>query len=510
MQPPAFFPLYSVDQVRELDRIAIQGRGIPGIRLMKRAGEAVLRALLKKWPSPDKITVYCGSGNNGGDGYIVAALARGRGIPVEVVQVAPAAKLSGDARRAYEFALAEGVVMEALLEHAEFIPVPDKGVIVDALLGTGLSGEVRDPFARVIDAINLSGLPVVAVDIPSGVCGDSGRIFGRALRCQMTVTFIGRKRGLYTGSAPAYCGARLFDDLAVPSDIYEQVKAPARLLAWQPLSANLPTRAADAHKGLFGHVLCVGGDCGFGGAVAMAAEAALRTGAGLVSVATRPEHVPALIARCPEIMAVGVNSGQELEPLLEKASVLVVGPGLGRSPWSEQLLQKALASGLPMVLDADGLNILNESRIGGRADLSRTLMTPHPGEAGRLLGVDSHEIQGDRFAAVRALQQKFAATVLLKGAGTLIADAESVISLCPYGNPGMAVGGMGDVLSGILGALMAQGLPSREAAETGACLHALAADDAVAVSGQIGLCATDLMPLLRHWRNKSALQEMHH
>jgi NAD(P)H-hydrate epimerase len=499
---PDFFPLYSVDQVRELDRVAIQDRGIPGIKLMKRAGQAVFSALLRKWPSPSKITVYCGSGNNGGDGYIVAALAKGRGIAVEVVQVAPVAKLSGDARRAYEFAVDEGVAMTALPENIQSVPVPDNGVIVDALLGTGLTGEVREPFAQVIDAINLSGLPVVAVDIPSGVCGDSGHIFGRALRCQMTVTFIGRKRGLYTGSAPAYCGEKLFDDLAVPKDIYAALSAPSRLLDWKRLSARLPGRAADAHKGLFGHVLCVGGDHGVGGAVAMAAEAALRTGAGLVSVATRPEHVSALIVRCPEIMAVGVGSGQELEPLLEKASVLVIGPGLGRSPWSEQLLQKALASGLPMVLDADGLNMLSEGRIGGGADLSRTVMTPHPGEAARLLRVDNSDIQRDRFAAVTALQQKFAATVLLKGAGTLIAAGEDVVSVCPYGNPGMAVGGMGDVLSGVIGALLAQGLPPREAAESGACLHGLAADDDVAASGQIGLCATDLMPLLRHWRNK--------
>lgn len=488
--------LYSAAQVRELDRIAIAGRGIPGIQLMKRAGRATFNALLQRWPVPENITVYCGAGNNGGDGYVIAALAKARQIAVEVIQVAPADRLQGDARRAHDFALAEGVTLTPFAQAS----APSQGVIVDALLGTGLSGEVRAPFCDAIAAINGSGLPVVAVDIPSGLCADTGCELGSAVQAEMTVTYIGRKRGLYTASGSARAGVVVFDDLAVPADIYADLASQVQMLSWPECYRQLPQRRADAHKGLFGHVMIVGGDLGFGGAAAMAAEAALRCGAGLVSVATRPEHVPAIISRCPEVMALGVVSGQALEPHLARPSVLVVGPGLGRTPWSEQMLQKALAANLPMVLDADALNLLAEGRIGVKADLSAAVLTPHPGEAASLLGCSVAAIQADRFAAVCALHNKYRATVLLKGAGTLITGDGNAILLCPHGNPGMASGGMGDVLSGVIGALLAQGLTATAAASTGACLHALAADDAVG-DGQIGLCATDLMPNLRRRRN---------
>lgn len=498
MLQPSPTPLYTAQQVRELDRIAIEEKNIPGIRLMKRAGRATLTALLGKWPTPEKITVYCGSGNNGGDGYIIAGLGLARQVPVEVIQVAPPERLTGDARLAYEFALREGVRITPV-ERAE---TPRQGVIVDALLGTGLRGEVRSPYAEVIDAINASGLPVVAVDIPSGLCADTGRVLGRAVCCNLTVTFIGWKRGLYTARGPAFCGTLVLDDLQTPPDIHSQVTPETRLLEWPGLAAALPGRPADAHKGMFGHVMIIGGELGFGGAAIMAAEAALRVGAGLVSVATRPQHIAALNARCPEVMAVGVTSGQELEPLLGRPSVIVIGPGLGTTPWSEQMLQKALATGLPMVLDADALNILSEGRVGRGADFSRAVLTPHPGEAARLIGCDSAQVQGDRFAAILTMCDRFKGTVLLKGAGTLISSHDSGIGLCPYGNPGMAVGGMGDVLSGVIGSLLAQGLPARRAAETGACLHALAADDLTREKGQIGLCATDLLPALRRRRNE--------
>lgn len=490
--------LYTASQVRALDRAAIDDCGIPGITLMKQAGRAAFNALLAEWPSPDKVTVYCGGGNNGGDGYVIAALAAEKNLPVEVIQVAGAEKLTGDARRAHDYALAAGVAMEPLATAR----APASGVVVDAMLGTGLSGEVKAPFSTAIEAINRTGLPVLAVDIPSGLCADTGAVLGCAVNAGVTATFIGRKRGLYTGAAPAYCGNVIYDSLRVPAEVFGAVNADVVKLDWDSLSSRLPRRPADAHKGLYGHVMIIGGEAGFGGAVAMAAEAALRVGAGLVSVATRPEHVNAVIARCPEVMAAGVASGQELEPLLSRPSVLVVGPGLGRTPWSEQMLQKALAARLPMVLDADALNILSEGRVGAKADISNTVLTPHPGEAARLLGCSSGEVQRDRFKAIAGIEQKYSATVLLKGAGTLVASKEQPLFLCPYGNPGMATGGMGDVLSGVIGGLIAQGLSLPEAACIGACLHGLAADDAAENAGQIGLCATDLMPALRARRNQ--------
>jgi len=485
--------LYTARQVRELDRLAIEECGIPGLVLMKRAGRATLEALLERWPDPDEITVFCGAGNNGGDGYIVAALALQQGIPARVVQLAPDDKLAGDARRALDYARAERVPILPWPDAA----VPTSGVVVDALLGIGIRGEVRGEFADAIAAINGCPLPVVAVDIPSGLCADRGAALGACVRADLTVTFIGVKQGLRTGQGPAAAGDLVFDDLGVPDSIHARLEPSVRVLHWPTLSLGLTPRPADAHKGQFGHVMVIGGDIGYGGAVLMAAEAALATGAGLVSVATRPEHVAPVLARCPEVMAVGVTSGQALEPWLSRPSVLVIGPGLGRSPWSEQMLQKAVASGLPMVVDADALNILSEGRVAASADSSGWLLTPHPGEAARLLGISAAEVQADRFAALAALREKFHGTLVLKGVGSLICGPDRPLALCPHGNPGMASGGMGDVLSGVLGGLLAQGLGPWQAATLGVCVHSLAADDAARDLGQRGLRATDLIAPLR-------------
>ncbi|MDH3994384.1 MAG: NAD(P)H-hydrate dehydratase, partial [Gammaproteobacteria bacterium] len=370
-----------------------------------------------------------------------------------------------------------------------------EGVIVDALLGTGLGGEVRGAYCAAIEAINASGVPVLAVDIPSGLCSDTGKVLGVAVRAELTVTFIGLKRGLFTLDAADHTGAVYFTDLAVPEEVYRQVACDSYRLELQALLERLPPRPATAHKGFYGTVLVVGGDHGMAGAAVLAAEAALRCGAGLVRVATRPEHVAALVARTPEAMPIGVSSGQELAVLLDSADVLVVGPGLGQSAWSEQLFQVAAASGKPMVLDADGLNLLAAGRGIAEAPRGNWALTPHPGEAARLLGSSTSAVQADRFAAVRALEQAYGGVVVLKGNGSLIAGDQQVL-LSDYGNPGMASGGMGDVLSGVIGALMAQQLPTLEAAALGVCLHGAAADLA-AEDGQRGLLATDLIPRMR-------------
>jgi len=286
--------LYTAQQVRELDRIAIQDRGIPGIKLMKAAGRTVFDEIDHRWPGAP-ITVFCGAGNNGGDGYIVAALALENRVPVELIQVAPPEKLSGDGRTAYEYAQSVGVPMVPFSDCLDL----QVGVIVDALLGTGLSGEVREPFAQAIRLINHSGLPVVAVDMPSGLSSDTGAAAEPTVDAEVTVTFIGLKQGLYTGRGPALCGDIIYNSLSVPSDIFDHVQPTATQLQLGELMMSFPPRHRDAHKGDFGHVMVIGGDTGLGGAAAMAAEAALRTGAGLVSVATRPEHVSAILARRP-------------------------------------------------------------------------------------------------------------------------------------------------------------------------------------------------------------------
>jgi NAD(P)H-hydrate epimerase len=484
--------LYSTAQVYVLDAAAIAS-GIPGIQLMKRAGRAAFDLLLEHYPAPEFITIYCGSGKNGGDGYVLAALAAQRLIPVHVIQLTAGDKLSGEARTAYEFAVQEHVTITPWAQ-AE---APATGVIVDALLGIGLQGNVRPEFEAAINQINASQLPVLAIDIPSGLNGDTGAAQGAVVTANLTISFIGLKRGLVTGHGPAVCGELFLSELAIPADVYSQEVATTEQLYLIDLLELLPSRKADAHKGDFGHVLIIGGDKGYGGAVIMAAEAAARTGAGLVSVATQPEHVSAILTRCPEIMVHGVVSGLELEALLTRPTVIVIGPGLGRSPWSEQMLQQALKSGLPLVMDADALNILAEGHIlATPATRANWLFTPHPGEAGRLLGMETQTINADRFANIAGIQKKFGGAVILKGAGSLVLGESGITGVVTDGNPGMATGGMGDVLSGILGALIAQGLSVEEAAQLGATLHANAADLAIEKFGQRGLLATDIIPYI--------------
>lgn len=484
--------LYTAAQTRELDRIAIEDCGIPGIRLMARAGRASFELLLQQWPEPQHIHVFCGTGNNGGDGYILAGLAASRAIPVTVYQVGDASKIGGDAATARDQAVADGVEVQVFQGTLSL----GAGVVVDALLGTGLGGDVRDAYCTAIDQINDSGLPVLAIDIPSGLCSDTGRVLGRAVAAQHTITFIGFKRGLLTGSAAGFTGELHFADLEVPQSVYEQVAVECRQLNLAVQLQSLPDLPRHAHKGLLGHALVVGGDIGMGGAIVMAAEAAARCGAGLISAATRQQHIGALLARRPEVMTRAVNSGSELEPLLEKAGAIAVGPGLGQSPWSEQLLQRVTETTLPLVVDADGLNLLAQGGVVDPPLRNNWILTPHPGEAARLLHCDTATIQADRFAAVRQLQQRYGGVVLLKGAGTLVCGGDMVY-LCGYGNPGMASGGMGDVLSGILVSLLAQGLDPLRAACLGVCLHGAAADRA-SVAGMRSLLATDLLPHLRN------------
>lgn len=485
--------LYTAAQTRELDRIAIEDCGIPGIRLMSRAGRASFEVLLAQWPQPEHIHIFCGTGNNGGDGYIIAALARTRGIPVTVYQLGDAASIVGDAATARNQAIADGVEVQAFSD----VKVPASGVVVDALLGTGLSGDVRAAYRTAIDCINNSGLPVLAIDIPSGLCSDTGRVLGTAVVANHTVTFIGMKRGLLTAAAPACTGDLHFAGLEVPDTVYAQLAADCRQLDLSTCLQFLPVLPRDAHKGLLGHALVVGGDTGLGGAAVMASEAAARCGAGLVSAATRPEHVAALLARRPEIMTRGVTGGNDLQALLDKPDAIAVGPGLGNSPWSEQLLQRVTEKDVPLVVDADALNLLAEGRVVENPRRNNWILTPHPGEASRLLQCSSADIQSDRFAAVRQLQKRYGGVAILKGAGTLIC-AGDVVYLSSYGNPGMASGGMGDVLSGVLVGLLAQGLEPLHAACLGVCLHGAAADRAADADGMRGLLATDLLPQLRH------------
>ncbi|WP_434558883.1 NAD(P)H-hydrate dehydratase [Pseudomonas sp. Z4-20] len=477
--------LYSAAQVRALDAQLIAA-GTSGFELMQRAARATWRAIVRRWPEASELTVLAGHGNNAGDGYLVATLARRAGRSVRVLAVGEPRRLLGDAANAHAEAVAVGVPVEPWTDECEL-----RGVLLDALLGTGLSGDVREPYVRAIDTINVSGLPVAAVDIPSGLCADTGRVLGTAVTADLTVTFIGLKLGLFTGDAADRVGELFFNDLHANPDIVESAPVDARLL----LPRNLPRltpRAPTSHKGKFGHVLLIGGDRGFGGAIQMSAESALRCGAGMISMATRSEHVTCVLARLPEVMVQGTHSANQLMGLLKQASVLVVGPGLGQAAWGRSLLSAAANAPLPQVWDADALNLLSS---GAVSLPGHCVITPHPGEAARLLGISTFQVQADRPAAAHALSKKYTATVILKGAGSLIASPDGRLAVCRQGHPAMATAGLGDVLAGVVGALLAQGLEGFDAACLAVWLHA----NAGAQAGQRarGLVATDLIPVIR-------------
>ncbi len=486
--------LYTVDQVRAFDRAAIDTHGIAGYELMRRAAAAALAHLRMKWPQARRIVALCGSGNNGGDGYVLARLALAAGFEAGIVAAEPV-RAGGDAARAHAAWIeAGGRTLDASAE------LPDADVYVDALFGTGLTRAPQGVALALIEQVNGAKRPVLALDVPSGVDADTGNVPGSAVHAAATITFVARKRGMFTGAARDHCGDTVLDDLAIPASVFAGAQADAGLLEADAIAATLPPRAPNAHKGNFGHVLAIGGDVGLGGAIRLAGEAALRVGAGLVSVATRAEHVGALNAARPELMASGVGGPQELETLLQRATVIALGPGLGQRAWGHALWHTAIAAGKPVVLDADGLNLLARDPLSLPAN---TVLTPHPGEAARLLECDTGAIAANRFAAVRELARRHQCVSVLKGAGTLVATPHGEVAVCPWGNPGMASGGMGDVLTGIIAGLLAQGLDAYRSACIGVALHAQAGDIA-AREGQCGLLASDLFAPLRNLRNRVA------
>jgi len=435
------------------------------------------------------MTIFCGAGNNAGDGYVLARLAQRAGFPVRVVALTPSERLAGDALRAYADFESSGGRAEGTIGSAAL----DSDLMVDAILGTGLDRDLEGAYARAVAAINGAGKPVLALDIPTGLHADLGMPLGATIHATVTLTFVGLKLGLYMGEAADYRGRIEFADLGVPAQAYAAIEAPVRRLDPGCVRQALPPRRRIAHKGAHGHVLCVGGAPGMSGAIRLAAEAALRAGAGLVRVATHPDSVVAVMAGRPEVMCHGVNGASELRTLVPGADAIVLGPGLGRSAWAKKLWNACVDCELPLVIDADGLNLLAESP-RQRHDW---LLTPHPGEAARLLATDLATIQADRIAAVQKLVGRYGGTVVLKGAGTLVAtEGHHRVSLCDAGNPGMATAGMGDVLAGVLGALRVQGSDPVLAAEAGVFLHAQAGDDA-ARAGERGLLAGDLMPFIR-------------
>lgn len=485
--------LYSSAQVRAMDRAAIDALALAGYTLMQRAGAGALRCLRERWPAARRIAVVCGPGNNAGDGYVLARLARAAGCEVTTLAASPAQRLRGDALRACEDWRTSGGTIESFTAEA----LESAEVVVDALLGTGLTGAVRPQLLGVIEAVNASGRPVLALDVPSGLDADTGRPLGQAVRAECTVTFVAMKTGLFLGEGPEYCGALVFDDLQLSGRLPDPPVAQLERLVRADLERVLPPRARAAHKGDFGHVLIVGGGPGMPGAARLAGEACLRVGAGRVTLAVAPQNVAAVSAGRAELMCMPLADARTVREMAARCDLLAIGPGLGQDDWARSALEAAVGCGKPLVVDADALNLIAARPVRPPAEW---ILTPHPGEAGRLLGTDTAAVQRDRLAALKALLARYGGTVVLKGAGTLIGHAGDVPALCEHGNPGMASPGMGDVLTGVIAGLLGQCRDPRRAARAGVLAHALAGD-AAARGGQRGLLAGDVIGELRRCVN---------
>ncbi|MGV6827180.1 MAG: NAD(P)H-hydrate dehydratase [bacterium] len=488
------YALYRAEQVREFDRLTIEHYSIPGLELMERAGQEVFQLLCREWPGAKQLVVVAGGGNNAGDGYVVARLAQEAGLIVTVVALVDPLDLAGDARaNADRWMQCDGRIIDQLEEIAQ------SDVIIDAILGTGLGRPVTGEWASCIEAINQSGKPVLAVDIPSGLNADTGAIQGIAINASHTMSFIALKQGMFTGDALACCGRIHHRSLAVPARVFASTILSARRIDWVRMREQLHPRSPVAHKGQCGHVLIVAGDKGMVGAAILATSAAARTGAGLVSLVTYPGLAAEVLRERPEVMVHEVGEGDDIQEILARADVIAVGPGLGQREWGKAMWSQVCVSKLPLVVDADALNCLSLSP--QRRD--NWVLTPHPGEAARLLACATKDIQQDRLMAAADLVQRYGGVALLKGAGTVIDnDEQGPPAICSDGNSGMASGGMGDLLTGIIASLIAQGHDLRSAAEIGVCMHAHAADIVAEENGARGMLASDLLPEIQRLTNR--------
>jgi ADP-dependent NAD(P)H-hydrate dehydratase / NAD(P)H-hydrate epimerase len=500
--------LLSAAESRELDRLSQTKYGIPSFLLMTRAGEAVARAVARRWPDAMAagVIVVAGKGNNGGDGLVAARKLHQAGENVCVMLLAQVGDLTGDAARAHsEYVDAGGTVIE--LVDPEMLEREAAGVVIDALLGTGLNAEVRGAMREVIEAINRLGRPVVAVDLPSGLNADTGAVMGVAVNATVTVTFGYPKYGHVSYPGAALCCELEVVDIGFAPAALVELSPAGRLIERAEAASLIVPRAVDTHKGTYGHALIVAGGRGKSGAAILAARGALRSGAGLVTAAI-PECVAPIVAGGqPELMTepmpdrdghfAAPSTIPRLSDLLTGKTTVIAGPGIGVSDDSRDLIRWLIRDGVapdrPLLIDADGLNAL--ALIGPRELKSApgpVVLTPHPGEMARLLGSTTAAVNADRIGAARKLVDLTGAHVLLKGARSVIAAPDGVVHINSSGNPGMATGGMGDVLAGIVGALMGQGLVASAALTLGVFIHGHAADCLAARVGRFGYLAGDI------------------
>ncbi len=496
--------LYNKSTIALLDQSMIKHHVPSSYDLMTRASQSVLDVILERFSGRSRMLIFCGQGNNAGDGYVLARLATKKQFMVIVISLVAMENLSGDALTAYQDWEKIGKIKFCAVDNS-FIDelINQSDIIIDAILGTGLDRPLSSSWSNIISKINRreADIPVLAIDIPSGLDADTGNIWGDTIKADMSITFIGKKQGMYTAMARNYCGEIIFKSLAVPDSLYQQYATSAKLLSWHHLQQQITSRLVSSHKGHFGKLLIIGGNISMPGAVLLAGQSALRSGVGLVKILTHSENVLAVQSNHPELMVHGVSEHNMdkfyLDCLLNWADTIAIGPGLGTDNWAKSLFETTLdnlmnRSHIPLVMDADALNLLAAGR---NLKHTKLLITPHPGEAARLLDTDIDQIEQNRYNSIKKLQTKYEAIVVLKGAGTLISD-QLEISVCPYGNAAMATAGMGDCLTGILSALIAQGYAMDSATRIAVCLHAKAADLA-AEKGQNGMIASDILPYIR-------------
>ncbi|MBM4262127.1 MAG: NAD(P)H-hydrate dehydratase [Deltaproteobacteria bacterium] len=496
-------------QMRELDRLTIQKHGVPSLTLMERAGAGIAQAILEKFGKAAKrgVLIVCGKGNNGGDGFAVARLLKKKRIPCEVALLARQEQLSPDAAHNLRlFLKLKGKVSEIAADQLFLLQrcIHAKGLLVDAILGTGMKNEVRGLFAEAINLMNASGLPTIAVDIPSGLDTDRGVPLSVSIQAEMTVALGYAKLGEVIHPGLDYCGDLVVADIGIDHRALDEVAPKTELLTAKQVATLVPRRGADTHKGTYGHVVVMAGSRGKTGAAILACRAAMRTGAGLVTLAAPRGLNNIFASSLIEVMAepLADNGSDEMDALndddwrrlLDRKSSFLFGPGIGMTDTTRNTLCWLLRNlDIPWVIDADGLNNLALELDRLRHAKVPPVLTPHPGEMARLLGTSNSAINQNRVEVAREFVTKHHCHLVLKGARTVIATADGKVFINPTGNPGMASGGMGDVLAGILAALLGQGLPPEDAMKLGVYLHGFAGDRGAASRGQIGLIASDII-----------------
>jgi len=503
--------LLTSKEMQFLDRITIEKVGISGIVLMENAGKAVADFITERWPPSAKVYIFCGPGNNGGDGLVVARHLFNRRYQVKVFMGVDKEKIKGDAATNYQIACNMGVNIKHVSSLSE-LPFPQestgerKPIIVDALLGTGAKGSPRGIIKEMVNVINRCRAIKIAVDIPTGVDADTGEVAGEAVKVNYTITFAYPKRGVYLYPGIDFSGEVKVVDIGIPKDIIEKEKIDIRveLLSSENFSPEIFYRRPSSHKGEFGHLLVLAGSAGMTGAAALACMAALRIGTGLVTLGIPESLNPVMEIKLTEAMTLplpetkektfSLKAMEQIESFQKRCQALVVGPGLSRNSESQELVREILRRfEIPLVLDADGINAIQ-----GKTEIIASyqgplVITPHPGEMARLVGISVAEVQRDRIKAALNLSKNTGKVVVLKGAGTVIAEPEGKCWVNTTGNPGMASGGVGDVLTGTIGGFLAQRMDVLMAAKLGVYLHGLAGDLAMKTKGQSCLLATDII-----------------